>query len=167
MDNEDMMYAEYTITFNDFVEENKEWFEQTIALSTTERTGALQLALLSRWRFYEVAGETIQQQKLMMEDVLKQHKRYYEEMITNYDKDFDYATAVDVTSEQKSIHVELPNKKIDTNDIYSYPSAGDKVNSTRTDKARFLALKQQYLNQVQDLYRDFANRFTDCFIHMF
>ena len=167
MENDEYMYAEYTMTFNDFVEENKDWFEKTMIMSTQERTASLQLALLSRWRMYEVSGETVQQCKVMFEDVLNEFKPYYEDMITNYDKEFDYASAVSHKTTNETIHVELPNKKIDPNDIYSYPTSGDKATIEYEDKSRFLMLKAQYLNQIQDLYREFANRFRDCFIHLF
>ena len=158
-----LMHAEYTMTFKDFVNDNTDWFAQNIVLSTAERTGELQLALASIWNFYEISGETIGEFKLMLTDTLNEYKAYYEEMISNYEKEYDYATAISRTDE--TVHVELPNKQISPTDYYKYPSSVDK--RTNTDPARFLLLKQQYLSQIRNLYREFASRFTDCFIHIF
>ena len=157
------MHAEYTMTFKDFVNDNLEWFSSNIKLSTEKMTGELQLALSSMWDFYEIAGETIGDFKLMLLDTLNEHKAYYEDMISNYEKAFDYAKAVE--RETDNVHIELPNKQVSPTDYDKYPSSIDKVKVN--DPARFLLLKQQYLSQIRNLYREFASRFTDCFIHIF
>lgn len=157
------MYAKYTMTFKDFVDSNLEWYATNIKLSTPKMTGELQLALSSMWDFYEISGETIGEFKLMLLDTLHEYSSYYEEMITNYEKEFDYATAV--IRKTDNIHIELPNKQVSPTDYDKYPSSIDKVNVN--DPARFLLLKQQYLAQIRNLYREFASRFTDCFIHIF
>lgn len=157
------MHAEYTMTFKDFVNYNTDWFSSNIKLSTAERTGELQLAISSMWDFYEIAGETIGEFKLMLLDTLNEWSAYYEEMLNTYEKEFnanDWQKKADET-----IHVELPNKQISPTDYYKYPSAVDKRENT--DPARFLLIKQQYLSQIRNLYREFASRFTDCFIHIF
>lgn len=38
---------------------------------------------------------------------------------------------------------------------------------TMTDKSKLIALRAEYLSQIRNLYREFALRFTDCFIHVF
>lgn len=157
------LHAEYTMTFKDFINYNTDWFSSNIVMSTSERTGELQLALSSMWDFYEIVGETIGEFKLMLLDTLHEYVSYYEEMLTNYEKEYDYASATKRTDE--IIHVDLPNKQISPTDYYKYPSAVDK--KTNDDPARFLLLKQQYLSQIRNLYREFASRFTDCFIHIF
>ena len=157
------MHAEYTMTFKDFVNYNTDWFSANIKLSSAERTGELQLAISSMWDFYEIAGETIGEFKLMLLDTLNEWSAYYEEMLNTFEKEFNANDWQKKTDE--TIHVELPNKQISPTDYYKYPSSVDKRENT--DPARFLLIKQQYLSQIRNLYREFASRFTDCFIHIF
>lgn len=175
LDANNNFYSTYTCTFDEFVKDNKEWFEANISLSTPERSKKLQDALLARWRIYEICGETYGEFKYFMIDTLNVHKKYYEEMIDNYDKEFDYSVATirktKSKGNQKNVNVDLPNKKIDAIDIYSYPSSGDKTDSENEISYEhpdiFLTLKKQYMNQIRDLYREYAEKFSDCFIHIY
>ena len=123
------------------------------------------------WDAYEISGETIGEFKMFLLDTFNLHKDYYEEMLDNYEKEFDYTTGVTRTSTNNAqdIHVDLPNKKIDADDIYLYPNDGNKGTSTTTttDNALMLRMKREYLRQIRNLYNEFAMKFTDCFIHIF
>ena len=166
-------YAKYTMTFKEFLQDdiNLAWFESSIVMSDTDRTQRIQTAIKSMWDAYEISGETIGEFKMFLLDTFTLHKDYYEDMITNYDKEFDYTTGIVRTSETdaKDIHVELPNKKIDENDIYKYPNDANKGNTviTNRDNSLFLRMKREYLRQIRNLYNEFAMKFTDCFIHIF
>ena len=169
--------ANYTITFKEFTQDivNDAWLASSLVMSSEERTSKLLLALKSVWNPYEICGETIGEFKMFMLDTFNAHKDYYEEMITAYEKEFDYANATirTVSNEglEKDIHVDLPNKKIDEEDIYAYPNDGNKrdVESTNTveDGSLFLRAKHEYLRQIRNLYVEFAYKFKDCFIHVF
>lgn len=168
-------FAKYSISFKEFLDENATWVASNIAMSTTDRTNFLLEALRHMWEYYEISGETIGEFKMFFKDTFELHKAYYEEMITNYDKTFAYENGISRTvenyTEGKSINVDLPNKVINADDIYKYPSSGDKGNTsattTYTNPELFLKLKNQYLRQVRNLYNEFAMKFSDCFIHLF
>lgn len=102
-----------------------------------------------------------------LKDIIGEWKSYYNEMITNYSKDFDYATGITNSIENESINVDLPNKKVDSESIYSYPSSGDKGKTTYVDNSKFLSMKRQYLSQIRDLYKEFAKKFKDMFMHLY
>jgi len=169
--------ANETITYKHFTQDelNVAWLNSSLVMSTEERTQKLLLSIASMWNPYEISGETIGEFKMFMLDTFNEHKQYYEEMLTAYEKEFDYkdATKRKVTNKgtDKSVHVELPNKKIDEDDIYAYPNDGDKrtLDSTNEveDGALFLRAKREYLRQVRNLYNEFAYKFKDCFIHVF
>ena len=156
-------------------------------------------AIRAMWGVWEIGGETIGEFEEFMLETLNEHRHYYEQMLDGYDREYDYETGLsDVTTStttgesdttgtsatnDKGIHVDLPNKQIDANDIYKYPDSGDSNETstntidsttskttgeiTRTYNARYLDLKRAYLNQVKDLYREYAERFSECFVHLF
>lgn len=177
------MQAKYTMTFYDLLSLDPDFISNNLKMSTDDRTNNLVDALKAQWSVYEISGETIGEFKLFLVTTFNEYKRYYEEMLDNYDKEFDYREGIirktslegSVTNEDKSIYVDLPNKKIDESDIYAYPSSGNKDNgktmnnstSTTTNNADMIRLRVQYLSQIRDLYRDFALKFSDCFIHIY
>lgn len=193
--------AKYTVRYIDFLKDtdNQKWVDDNIVLSTTERSTMLKDAIRAMWGVWEIGGETIGEFEEFMLETLNEHKHYYEQMLDGYDREYDYETGLsDVTTStttgetdstgnsattEKGIHVDLPNKQIDADDIYKYPDSGDStdtnINTTdnvtskstgeiiRTYNARYLDLKRAYLNQVRDLYREYAERFSECFVHLF
>lgn len=194
-----MPLARYTILYHYFRQDEADWIAENIKMSTPERTKNLLDMIAAMWDYYEIAGETIGVFKLIFKNKFNEHLRYYEEMLDNYEKEFDYATATtrtytntrtgttkgDSTSNNtdKSLYVDLPNKKIDENNYWTTPSRGDKTDNENTSTANtsteeefkheetnselFLRLKNQYLNQIRDLYREFSDRFSSCFLHIF
>lgn len=167
--------AKYTITFLEFVSEYSAWFSASIVMSSSARTTNIQNALKNKWNFYEISGETIGEMKQMILDTFNYWKQYYEDMLNAYDREFDYTTGItrtvrDAGSEQ-GIHVELPNKQISATDIYAYPDDANKVEHdntvTTTDNTRYLEMRQKYMRQIRNLYNEFADKFYDCFIHVF
>lgn len=168
--------AKYTMSFLEFLDITGQWFYTNFTMSTTARTTGIQNAIRQKWNLYEIAGETIGEMKLMLKDTFDYWKPYYEEMLTAYEKQFDYATdgitrVVEDEGEVKGIHVELPNKQIDATDIYKYPNDGDKDEHsntvTTTDSTRFLEMKQKYMRQIRNLYNEYADKLDECFIHVF
>lgn len=193
--------AKYTMRYIDFLKDanNQKWVDDNIVLSTTERSSMLKDAIRAMWGVWEIGGETIGEFEEFMLETLNEHRHYYEQMLDGYDREYDYETGLsDITTSattseadstgtsttaEKGIHVDLPNKQIDAEDIYKYPDSGDSndtnTNTTdnttskttgeikRTYNARYLDLKRAYLNQVRDLYREYAERFSECFVHLF
>lgn len=163
--------AKYTMLFSDYLEVDSEWYNKNIKMSTDARTTALRKALEAMWGVYEISGETVGEMRTFLLNTLNEHIDYYEDMIDNYDKEYDYTTGMTRENEtvNKNLSVELPNKKISEEDIYAYPDSADKSETTvkSTDNSLFLALKQRYLRQIRNLYNEFARRFFDCFIHIY
>ena len=164
-------YSKYTMTFYEFCDMYDDWLTQTLVMSTPSRSSALISALKHRWNIYEISGETIDEFKLFLKDTFEYEKKYYEDLITEYDKEFDYrlGTTKTVTSNGKSIGVELPNKIISPDDIFDYPSdaAKDENVVSTDDKSIFLTMKQRYIRQLRNCYNEFAEKFSDCFIHIY
>lgn len=71
----------------------------------------------------------------------------------------------------KNKHSDLPNKKIDPDDIYSYPTDTDYNDSDNTtdstDNTMYLTLYRNYLNGIKNIMNEFAGRFDECFSHTF
>lgn len=71
----------------------------------------------------------------------------------------------------KNKHSDLPNKKIDADDIYNYPTDTDyndsDSNTDSTDNTMLLSLYRSYLNGVKNIMNEFAGRFEDCFCHSY
>lgn len=54
-----------------------------------------------------------------------------------------------------------------TNDISNEGSRNATDIESLEDKGKYLEAKKAYMEQIKNVYLDFAERFTDCFIHMF
>lgn len=102
-----------------------------------------------------------------IEQTMQEYSRYYLDMLEAYEKEYDYTSGLSRTVDVNSISVDLPNKVVSEDDIYKYPSNGDKGKTTYTDNSKFIYLKRQYMNQIRDLYREFANKFDDMFLHVY
>lgn len=109
-----------------------------------------------------------------------QHKDYYIEKMRIYEAMYPDLKDTDVMEKLKGFivtdsesgyegrHIDLPNKKIST-DIYDYPSSGDKSSASdkTTDSTLIQGTYRTYLNGVRNIYMEFAERFSDCFMHTF
>lgn len=131
-------------------------------------------------------------------DVFDKYKTYYSELLTNYNKAYDYATgnkrrttmentwnregetSNTTVSSGEHTEYELPNKVTDVN-YKSTPSSIDTdtgnatntgTNSSTTTGTtetvvtydnEFLDLKRKYLNQIRNVYEEFADEFKECF----
>lgn len=86
-----------------------------------------------------------------------------------------------VTPNTIDTHYDLPNKQT-TNEYPSYKdtSTGDtssvgSLDSDTTDNVedtikyndRFITLKNAYMKQIRDLYHEFAEKFSPCFLHLY
>ena len=157
----------------------EQYSTKNIFIKALEGTGIdankLNESFISIWAEYDIVIEYIEDQQLgfckafqrYMLEVINEYKNYYDEMITAYSKQYDYTEGLIKTIDNESIYVDLPNKVVNANDIYKYPSSGDKGKSTITSKDRFIALKRQYMAQIRDLYREFAYKFKDLFYHIY
>lgn len=181
----------YTERFTDFITNNPNWLEENLVMSTTERTTKLVQMLINTYGIYEISGETEGEEKEFLIDVFGCYKDYYEEILDNYTKKFNFESGIinnSLTTHTKkndgedsnvNIHVELPNKKIDANDYFNYPDNADKEITTRgtsvtdtntssvTSNDKYIKLKNQYIRQIRNIYSEIALKFKECFIMLY
>lgn len=168
------MFARFTMTLYDARHEDSTLFS-FIDFIDADHTQELISSILAMWDIYEIAGETVGQQKKFMHDTYDEYKNYYATKIQEYEKKLEWTDMATVTSHTESdatgLHSELPNKQIDPDDYYAYPTDTDKrddnSDSTVTDPSKLLSLRRQYLSQIKDYYREFALRFANDFLHLF
>lgn len=171
--------------------------------------------IYNRWHEYEIAGETVYEQSDFIITTYREHKAYHlERLELYYRKNLDKPTFTQMLSREtstegsnsrsgsksssgsnegeqhnKSVQVDLPNKLIDPQDIYSYPSDGDKSDNTSTnsysdseenqengessssttytDKSKFYEVYERALRSCTDIMLELAADYSDCFIHIF
>lgn len=186
-----MIKAKYTMAFHDFLANNPDWLTKNLILDTDEHTNAFAEMLEAVWGIYEIAGSTDDEQKMFLKDTFNRHKAYYIEVLNAYEKEFDYTVAnthrhtfnntntVVRSGADTDVHSDLPNKVVAPDDYEDYPSAADihKAGTTDTNTSsgtsttyydnEFLDMKRQYMRQLRNVYEEFADRFSDCFIHLF
>ena len=176
--------ATFTMTHLEFRTIDKAWYDKLFdSFSDDADVKATMYEVFNAmWDVYEISGETIGEQEMFLEGIYKMHYRYYKEVLTNYMKEWDYSTGGrKITDYSKSgsnnsegISVDLPNKKIDA-DIYAYPNNGDKTKSESsssgqtvvTDTSAFIQLKRDYLDQIRNVFEEFAGRFDNCFLMLY
>lgn len=180
----------YTETFLDFIEKNPTWLKENLALSTSERTSSLTNMLRYVYGLYEIAGETEGEEKEFLLEDFNEFKDYYEELLDNYTKKFNFETGISNSSTSNynhesndnasntNMHVELPNKKI-SNNIFDYPDNADKETNdkkitsednkvtTSVSNDKYITLKNEYIKQIRNVYKEMCDRFKDCFIMIY
>lgn len=176
--------ANYTVSFLQYRTENEANYLAIFAdFGTDDEIEALTGMIANVWDFYEISGESYGEETMFIQQVYNQHKSYFRELLDNYKKQFDYEDGIKKVTEftrsgstdNNSVSVDLPNKKIDAEDIYKYPDTGDKGHTesesggetTVTDYGAFLELKRAYLDQIRNVFEEFAYRFSDCFLHLY
>ena len=165
-------------------------------------TDSLYDMLFAVYSFYEIGDEDKLTFLLMMEHVISEYIDYYDELIGNYKKEYDYAlnnkrvvtksdnlnmignTLISVDNKDKQTEYQLPNKVIDENYRSTPSNIVDTDNTTKNNKDytnnttrdsstttefnnEFIDLKNKYLNQIRNVYREFAMKFKDCFYQVY
>lgn len=172
--------------------------------------------IYERWHEYEIAGETIYEQADFIKSTFYEEytahfqliKKYYVENLANEPTLMDMLTRSMVStgsnsdtnvhsgsftntrdSEVKDMHVDLPNKQIDADDIYAYPSEADKTdedttnsgsdsytrtnngstsnNVENTDKSKYYEMLERSMRAIRNIMKDMAEDYSDCFIHIY
>lgn len=131
--------------------------------------------LKAKYRDYDFAYTSEGDCKDAIDDIITLNGNYYKEMLSNYKKEFDYTSGITKTTtnegENTELLVDLPNKVIDSNDYFKYPSNANNdkqsLTVTQTDPSRMIYLKNQYLRQVRNLYDEFAEKFRILFMNTY
>ena len=191
------MIALYTKLFSTFLAENPNFLSNTIVMSTTDKSNALISAIKARWNIYEISdtdgtsdGSGDLDFKEYFKETFDRFKAYYEEMISNYSKAYDYAVGNKKTNTSHTANAgtgtssdsdtetgfALPNKLGGA----EYPSTKKTISATGNSGTNmtsdsnyetiyndeFIQLKNEYMAQIRDLYYEFAGQFAPCFIHL-
>lgn len=162
----------------------KEFFESTafaplltIFINGLGEQNGVDLASMLRAKYdiYDFAYDNNDDIVENIKGVFAVNKDYYKEMLTNYKKEFDFATGIKRTTtnvgENKELIVELPNKVVNPDNYFDYPSNANKDNSSltveMTDPSKFIYLKNQYLRQVRNLIEEFSEKFKVLFMNSY
>lgn len=183
--------ANYTETLSEFITYNPKFLEDNFKMSTEDRSKKIISMFISDWLLYEISAETESEFKLFIKSTFDKYKDYYEEMLDNYEKKYDYSVGLtrvtessnsnnstsDVTPNLTDTHYDLPNKQTEN----EYPSSKDtQTGSNHSSLAgsnngsekvsyndEFIQLKNAYMSQIRSLYYEFSSRFKDCFLHIY
>lgn len=73
------------------------------------------------------------------------------------------------TTGNKGMVSDLPNKQINEEAWYDYPSTTSKTDATTEtdDSTMLLSMYRAYLGGLRNIYLEFAEKFSDCFMHTF
>lgn len=193
--------AKYTTLLKDVTENTLSSI--TLLFNTFGVQETLLNMFLSKYRYNEICDKDESIFIQCVTDVFNEYKDYYTEMLTNYTKQYDYATGnkkvitrtdsshsegvSDTTNTNNSANrnYDMPNKVVNPDDESGYLTSKDthdgnsnvnteNENSSTYDssvtteyKNEFLDLKRKYLSQIRNLYSEFADRFMDCFLHVY
>lgn len=160
-------YARYTIVFNNLLELEPNFIWEDLQLDTTEHTQRFKDMFIARWGQYEIGGETVPQFKEFVRQKFNEYYHYYIEKINAYDTEIDMLDGIVDTVEEDTLsqYIDLPNKQ--TSKEYITNKNKNNRQITRKGGVNVIDLKRNYLRLIQDVYREFVDKFDTCFIQMF
>ena len=172
-------YAKYTIVFNNLLELDPNFIWEDLQLDTNEHTQKFKDMFIARWGLYEIGGETIPQFKEFIRHRFNEYVNYYIEKINAYDTEIDmldgivetYTEQNNDTASNNSQLIDLPNKQ--TSKEYITSKTKDETTNERFKNIRrrggvnVINLKKDYLKLIQDIYKEFVDKFDTCFIQIF
>lgn len=155
----------------------------------------LKAMILAKFYNWEIAGETLQEFKLFMYYKFEEYKDYYAERLNAYETEINFLdgdkTTYDLTTTTDMTKTDTPRAKFLT-ERYDLPRSASSdsrpsekainggesgVNTSEDEgtvaqtgtlkKGNPLELKKEYLDLIQNMYDQFAQKFRVCFIDMF
>lgn len=172
-------YATYTIVFKNLLELDPNFIWEELQLDTIEHTDKFKQMFISVWGLYEIGGETVPQFKDFVRLRFAEYKDYYIEKINAYEKQIDmldgiketYSEEIEDDATNNSEYIDLPNKQ--TSKEYISNKEKNVVNDkrsrtfTRTGGVNVIKLKEDYLKLLQNIFKEFVDKFYTCFIQIF
>lgn len=176
-------YAVATLTLFDALDLYPDLLDN-LKLNNEEQTNKFIEMFKSKYNFYEIGGETIPLFKRFIEDTFDTFKDYYQQLINEYEKEFNYLDGYiesyeseysykdDSDISRNNDFIDLPNK-ITTNEYITNKerfSTDFLSNRTGTNKntkkgnVNILEQKKKYLDYIRNLYSEFADKFKTCFV---
>lgn len=183
-----LRYAKYTMQFNDLLLEDPDLLLDLVEELPNDiiRSSFINM-FKARWGIYEIGGETITEFKEYLQAYYDMYKDYYLEMINAYNVDIDMLDGIKetiteenndeekTTSNGTSKYIDLPNK-VTSEDYATNKTIGNSTTSTSNDRSKtitrtggvnVLELKKQYMLLIKDLYKEWIDKFSPCFIQLY
>ena len=92
---------------------------------------------------------------------------YVTSRIKDSGTDVTGTTATNTGSEDGTAHNETVGTSTSNTDITDTRNKSSTDAETITDKSKYLEQKKKYLDLLENIYLEFADRFSDCFMHIF
>lgn len=191
------LYNKYTVSLLEAIDllsdsgtlwENWEW-------DTTAHLEKLKDMIIAKFYNWEISGETLQEFKLFMYYKFQQYKDYYAEKLNAYETEIDFLDGDKRITEEatsaSNTETSTPRAKRQT-ETYDLPRTDSTINRPsdrtisggiegddtvenegegsleRTTKGgNVIRLKKEYLDLLQSVYDQFADKFKPCFIDLF
>lgn len=140
--------------------------------------------------FIKCVSDVYDEHKVYFKELLATYNKQYDistgnkRITTRADtSDSNREDNTNLTTSAQTTHYDLPNKQVSSPDGYvddinkdngqtsstSSIDSSNTYNSTVTTSFdnQFLDLKKQYINQLRNVYHEFAERFSDCFLKIY
>lgn len=172
-------YATYTIVFKNLLDLDPGFIWGDLQLDTEEHTNKFRQMFIAIWGVYEIGGETIPQFKDFVKLRFDEYKDYYIEKINAYETQINmldgmketYSETITNDGTNNSAIIDLPNKQ--TTKEYISNKQNTKIDNTetrtysRTGGINVIKLKEDYLKLLQNIFKEFVDKFDTCFIQIF
>lgn len=169
-------YAKYTEIFDDYLKRFPNTLKDIIKLDTEEKSNKLIEMIYNKWYNYEVGGETPYEFEMFLKGVFNKYKDYYSELLNAYETSINWIDGITESEDFENNTIgendinRLPNKIVSNPNNYLTERTNDETisRSTRTIKGgkTQASLKVEYMEQIRNIYDEFADKFGVCFISL-
>lgn len=160
------LYTKYSITLHDLLLQEPDLLNFMI-LDTSAHTQEFIQMFIAYWDIYEICAETVESFKIILANTFAVHKNKYIELINAYETKINMLDGVVITEidNDTRVNYELPRSATNKIDVPNSKNTNDKTRTTKGGNV--IELKKEYLKQIRNIYAEFANEFSDCFLHIF
>ena len=176
------LYTKFSITLHDLLIEEPTLLDFMV-LDTEEHTNKFKEMFIAYWNIYEICAETTESFKIILANTFVVHRDKYIELINAYETRINMLDGVVITeinnenridnSNDLKTNYDLPRSTTATRDIPTYKTTLNNSNestytsSNTTKGGNQIELKNAYLKQIRNIYAEFVNEFSNCFLHIF
>lgn len=156
---ENRLYANYTISFRDYLLENPNCLD-FIKMKTVDRSNILKDMIKNKYFDYEIGGETPELFQMYLETTFNLWYKYYDEILDIYENN-KYTPQDLIKSSSITSVIDLPNKQ--TNSEY----VSNKTKVENSNNSLLLDNRNQILSSIRNIYLEFTMKFNENFIQIF
>ena len=170
-------YAKYTIQLVDAMNIDETLLEG-LTFDNPKYTEEFIRVFVALYEIYEIGGETIPEFKQFINNKFKIWKDYYTEKLDTYFTEINFLESNFFKSNSTRTGSYSSN-----NQDYAFPnqvttkryltdekegSNSEEISDVRNETyGNLIELRRQYLDAIQNIYLEFANKFQTCFIMLF